>query len=40
MLENSLFPLKTLGDTFQGKLRASRVSRELFQGVLRENKGQ
>jgi len=38
MLENSLFPLETLENTFQGKLRASRISRVLFQGVSRENK--
>jgi len=38
MLENSLFLLKTLENTFQGKLRALRVSRELFQGISRENK--
>jgi len=39
MLENNLFPFKILENTFQGKLRALRVSRGLFHGVSRENKG-
>jgi len=37
MLENSLFLLETLENTFQEKLRTLKVSRELFQEVLRRN---
>jgi len=39
-LKIAYFPLKPFENTFQGKLRASRVSRGLFQGVSRENKEQ